>query len=92
MCTNVTGRVAVAGSAKGSRGWFPIDTATVYFDHPFHAPFDHSLNIDLVNQAGGAPERVAIELSAASARELVRQIEAVLAGAEAASPRSASPG
>ena len=78
MCTNVTRRARIAGSAKGADGWFAVDTATVYFDHPFHAPDDHTLNIDLVNEANGAPARVAIELSAASARELVRQIEAVL--------------
>ncbi|HET7685729.1 MAG TPA: DUF6295 family protein, partial [Candidatus Limnocylindria bacterium] len=81
MCTNVTHRAAIAGSAKGPSGWFAVDTATVSFDHPFHAPFDHSLNIDLVNEADGAPTRVAVELSAASARELVRQIEAALADA-----------
>lgn len=79
MCTNVTRRVAITGSAKGPAGWFSVDTATVYFDHPFHAPFEHTLNIDLVNEAAGAPTRVALELSAASARELVRQITAGLA-------------
>lgn len=82
MCTNVTRRAPIAGSAKGADGWFAVDTATVYFDHPFHAQGDHTLNIDLVNDAAGAPARVAIELSAASARALVRQIEAVLATAE----------
>lgn len=82
MCTNVTRRAPIAGSAKGADGWFAVDTATVYFDHPFHAQGDHTLNIDLVNDAAGAPARVAIELSAASARALVLQIEAVLATAE----------
>ena len=79
MCTNVTHSLAIAGSAKGPSGWFAVDTARVYLDHPFHAPFDHTLNIDLVNEAAGAPARVAVELSPASARELVRQIEAALA-------------
>ena len=53
MCTNVDPPPSIAGSAKGPSGWFAVDTATVYFDHPFHAPFDHTLNIDLVNEAGG---------------------------------------
>jgi hypothetical protein len=79
MCTNVTHSLAIAGSAKGPSGWFAVDTARVYLDHPFHAPFDHTLNIDLVNEAAGAPARVAVELSPASARELVRQIETALA-------------
>ena len=66
----------MTGAAKGARGWMKIDTATIYYDHPYYAPLDHSLNIDFVNQAAGAPERVALELSAESARELVRKIEA----------------
>lgn len=88
MCTNVTRSAAITGSAKGPFGWFSVDTATVYFDHPFHAPLEHSLNIDLVNRAAGAPARVAIELSAASARELVRQITAALDDEPAAVPLS----
>ena len=83
MCTNVTRRTAVAGSAKGPQGWFTVDTATVYYDHPFHAPDEHTLNIDFVNERSGAAARVAIELSAESARDLVRQISAVLAATEA---------
>lgn len=78
MCTNVTRRAAIEGSAKGPDGWFRVDTATIYYDHPFHAPYDHTLNIDLVNEAAGAPTRVALELSSASARELARRIAEVL--------------
>jgi len=64
MCTYVTENVAVAGSAKGSEGWARVDRATVYFDHPYHAPFEHSLNIDFADagattvtsvRSGGAP-------------------------------------
>jgi len=55
-----------------------VDTATVYYDHPYHAPLEHSLNIDLVNAAEGAGTRVALELSADSARALVRAIHAAL--------------
>ena len=64
MCTNITIRTDVAGSAKGPQGWFTVDTAHVSFDHPFHAAFEHSLNVDLVNERAGAVTRVAIELSA----------------------------
>jgi hypothetical protein len=83
MCTNVTIRTDVRGAAKGAGGWFNVDTAYVSFDHPFHAPFDHSLNIDLVNERAGRPTRVAIELSARSARALVETIQAALAQGEA---------
>jgi hypothetical protein len=86
MCTNVTRRTAIRGSAKGPSGWVSVDTATVYFDHPFHAPLEHSLNIDFVNEAAGAPARVAVELSAESARELVRHIQAVLDSDEIVAP------
>lgn len=78
MCSYITERVSVEGSAKGPDGWMAVDTATVYFDHPYHAPLDHSLNVDFVNAAGGAGTRVALELSAESARSLVRAILAVL--------------
>ena len=60
-----------------------IDTANVYFDHPYHAPLDHALGIDFINAADGGRERVAVELSAQSARGLVSQILAALASGEA---------
>lgn len=84
MCTWITQRSTVAGSGKGADGWFPLSHATVYFDHPYHAPLDHALNIDFVNEAAGPGARVAVELSAESARALIRDIQAALAAGEAA--------
>lgn len=84
MCTWITQRSEVTGSGKGAGGWFPLSHATVYFDHPFHAPLDHALNIDFVNEAAGPGARVAVELSADSARALIRDIEAALAAGEEA--------
>ena len=84
MCTYITEKAAVSGSAKGPLGWFSVDTANVYFDHPYHAPLDHSLNIDFTNEAEGAPVRVAVELTADSARALVEKILAALAAGEGA--------
>ncbi len=78
MCTHITEQAAIVGSAKGPDGWMTVDTATVYYDHPYHAPLEHSLNIDLVNASEGAGSRVALELSAESARALVRAIHAAL--------------
>jgi hypothetical protein len=60
-----------------------IDTANVYFDHPYHAPFDPALAIDFTCEADGRSDRVAIELSASSARALVDAILAALASGEA---------
>ncbi len=107
MCTYVTENVAVSGSAKGPEGWSAVSRATVYFDHPFHAPFEHSLNIDFAGPIGAAsshqdattsatPEpsvmagnpaarstrRVAVELSADSARALAHAILATLDSAQ----------
>ncbi len=81
MCSYIVKRAQVVGSAKGAGGWMRIDTANVYFDHPYHAPLDHVLGIDFVNAAERG-ERVAVELSASSARALVREILAALEDGE----------
>ena len=84
MCSYLTVPTAVDGSAKGAQGWFSVTSANVYFDHPYHAPFDHTLNIDFADPSRGPAARVAVELTAASARRLVEAIEAALASAPAA--------
>lgn len=79
MCTYATMQTPLDGSAKGPNGsWFHITDATVYFDHPVHAMADHTLNIDLTAPARGPSARVAVELTAASARELMATIQAAL--------------
>jgi Family of unknown function (DUF6295) len=84
MCTYATMQTPVEGSAKGPNGsWFRVTDATVYFDHPVHAMAEHTLNIDLAAPDRGAAARVAIELTAESARELVTAINAALASAPA---------
>ena len=83
MCTMITEQIAVAGSGKGAGGWFSVRQANVSYDHPFHAPLDHALNIDFVNEAQGPGARVAVELSLESARALMQTIQEVLEEAEA---------
>ncbi|HVX20856.1 MAG TPA: DUF6295 family protein [Acidimicrobiales bacterium] len=83
MCTYQTERVAVQGSGKGAAGWFPVTDATVYFDHPVHAPADHTLNLDFLNPGRGPGARVAVELDPVSARALA---EAILATLDTAPP------
>ena len=84
MCSYLTVPTEIAGSAKGPDGWMSVTSASVYFDHPFHATFDHTLNIDFADPARGPRARVAVELSADSARRLVASINEALAAAGAA--------
>ena len=79
MCTYNTEKVEITGSGKGASGWFSLTDATVYFDHPVHAMAEHTLNIDFLNPAKGPSARVAVELTAESARALATAIEAALA-------------
>jgi Family of unknown function (DUF6295) len=84
MCTYATVTTTLEGSAKGpGSNWFAITDGTVYFDHPVHAQAEHTLNIDFTDPAKGPGARVAVELTAASARELMAAIQAALASAPA---------
>jgi len=84
VCSNIVEQTSIFGSGKGAQGWFELRQANVYYDHPFHAPLEHALTIDFVNPDMGPSARVAVEMSADSARELVRCIQAALAsGADA---------
>ena len=83
MCTMIVQQVEIDGSGKGTSGWFVLRQANISYDHPFHAPQEHTLNIDFVNEGQGVDARVAVELSATAARSLVETILAVLAQAEA---------
>ena len=74
MCTYITNKVAIKGSAKGASGWFKTTDGSVYFDHPQHASEEHTLNIDFLNPALGPSARVAVELTAESAHELAKAI------------------
>ncbi len=79
MCTYITVHAPVIASAKGPGGeWFVTSDAVVYFDHPVHAAAEHTLNIDLPNPRSTTGERVATEMTAASARELMKAIADVL--------------
>ncbi|MEV4624810.1 DUF6295 family protein [Micromonospora sp. NPDC049523] len=93
MCTYVTEKIEIDGSGKGPTGWFGLTDATVYVDHPVHAPYEHTVNIDLVNPAAGPAARVAVELTEESALALIAAIQAALASAPpglASAPRPAS--
>ena len=82
MCTYSTEKFEVtASSGKGPQGWFPLRTATVYYDHPVHAPQDHTVNIDFLNPELGAGARVAVELGLDDARALLAALQATVESA-----------
>ena len=79
MCTYATAVAEITGSAKGPGGqWFPVTRVTAYFDHPVHAMAEHTLNIDVADPSRGPSARIALELTAASARALMAAVEATL--------------
>ncbi len=78
MCSYVVEKTALTGSAKAGGTWSPITTAVVSVDHPSHAALDHALIVDFVNAGRPVSERVALELSVESARELISCMQAAL--------------
>ena len=78
MCTYETETIRATGSGKGATGWFALDSAQVYVDHPVHTYAEHTLNIDFLNRGIGPAARVAVELDGATARALADAITAAL--------------
>ncbi len=74
VCTYQTEKISLNASAKVHGSWTTVTDATVYVDHPVHFPAGHALMIDVMNPANGPAARVALELSAPSARELAAAI------------------
>lgn len=86
MCTAIASKAPITGSGKGADGWFRVEQAYVAYDHPFHAPDDHALSLDFVNESMGPGARVAVELSRDSARLLVERIIDALEQADEVDP------
>ncbi|MGI9009481.1 MAG: DUF6295 family protein [Streptosporangiaceae bacterium] len=63
---------------EGRERLFRLSEVSVYLDHPAHALTDHTLNIDFLNPARGPSARVAVELTADTARALARAIDTAL--------------
>ena len=81
MCTNISAKTPVTGSAKTARGWMSVSEATMSFDHATHLWTEHALRMDFVGTSDG--ERVGVELDLASARALLARLAMVIAAAEA---------
>jgi hypothetical protein len=83
MCTYLTEKIGVDGSGKGAMGWFAATEATVYVDHPVHARYGHTVNIDLLTPALGPSARVALELTEETAIALADAIRRAVDSAPA---------
>jgi hypothetical protein len=83
MCTSISRSTPIAGVGKGPRGWFPVNQATVGFDHATHSDAEHALLLDFANYDLGTEARVALEMDLASGKALVEQLRAAIDAAEA---------
>ena len=81
MCTYLTEKIRIDGSGKGAQGYFGLTEAMVYVDHPQHAPYGHTVNIDFRNPGLGASARVALELTEEDALALADAIHAAVKSA-----------
>lgn len=79
MCSGIVETAEIAGCGRGTPDWIAVTEANVSYDHPFHASYEHALNIDFVNAADGPGARIAVELSPAAAQRLADTILAALA-------------
>jgi Family of unknown function (DUF6295) len=78
MCSYIVEKAALTGCAKAEGTWRSITTAVVAVDHPSHATLDHALIVDFVHDGRPVGERVALELSVASARDLIAAMQTAL--------------
>jgi len=81
MCTYILEKTEISGSGRSAEGWFGLSEAWVTYDHPFHLPLEHALNIDFVSSGPRGP-RLAVELTRESALQLIDAIQAALRRSE----------
>jgi hypothetical protein len=83
MCTSISHTTAITGVGKGLRGWFPVNQATVAFDHATHSTSEHALLLDFTNYDLGTEARVAVEMDLVSGKALIEQLRIAIDAAEA---------
>ena len=83
MCTSIIEITSVEGMGKGQSAWFDVTRAVVSYDHPHHAQYADSINIDFLNPALGPSARTAVEISLESAKRLSLALQKAVAAAEA---------
>jgi hypothetical protein len=80
VCTYATERLTVRGSGKAAGEWSSLTSASVYVDHPYTTPLEHTLNIDLFAESELPARRIALELSLESAEALIVAISRAVEG------------
>ena len=83
MCTSIVEIAPVEGAGKGERGWFPLTTSVVSYDHPHHADYEEAISIDFMNADLDPGARVAVEISLKSAKAFAVALCKAIDAAEA---------
>jgi hypothetical protein len=83
MCTSIVEIAPVEGAGKAERGWIPLTTSVVSYDHPHHADFEEAITIDFLNADLDPGARVAIEISLESARAFAAALCKAIEAADA---------
>jgi hypothetical protein len=83
MCTTISEQATITGSGKQAQGWSALDRVCVGYDHPTHVSLEHAVLLDFVSDRSGSPERLAVELSLDSARQLAALLTGTIEQAEA---------
>ena len=83
MCTMIASSASIRGMGKGPDGWFPVNRATVGYDHTTHSADEHALLIDFTNYDLGLDARVALEIDLDAGRALLAQLQSAIEQAEA---------
>lgn len=82
MCTSIIEIIRADGMAKRGEDWFDLDTAVVAYDHARHANEADVITLDFVNTALEPGARAGIELTLASAKELLAALDRAIAAAD----------
>jgi hypothetical protein len=82
MCTSIVEIAQIEGSGKAERGWIPLTTSVVSYDHPHHAEYEEAISIDFMNVDLDPGARVAVEISLESAKAFSEALRRAIDAAE----------
>ena len=82
MCTSIVEMTPADGMAKQGDAWFPLTEAVVAYDHARLAPHGDVITLDFVNRGLGPAARAGVELTLASAKQLLAALGRAIAAAD----------